>query len=285
MDKPDIDRLTAAAMDAAIEAALLEDMPEGDITSDSVIPSGSRSEAYFLAKEGGILAGSPVAARVFEKVDPSVIFIERFREGSAFHQSDKLARVKGPTVALLKGERTALNFLQRLCGVATVTRRYVEAVAGTRARILDTRKTTPGLRLLEKYAVKTGGGTNHRLSLSDMVLIKDNHLRRVGSVSEAVRRARAAVRSGVRVEVEAGTLLQVREALAAGADMIMLDNMTLETMRQAVGLAAGRVPLEASGNMTLDRVRAVAETGVDFISVGALTHSAKAVDISLEFAG
>jgi nicotinate-nucleotide pyrophosphorylase (carboxylating) len=270
-------------MDAAIDAALREDMPSGDITSESVIPAGSRSEAFFLAKEDGILAGLPVARRVFEKLDPSVIFIERFPEGAAFHQSDKLARVKGPTIALLKGERTALNFLQRLCGIATATRRYVEAVAGTKARILDTRKTTPGLRHLEKYAVRTAGATNHRSSLSEMVLIKDNHLRGVGGVSEAVRRARAAVRPGIRVEVEAANLLQVREALAAGADMIMLDNMTVEMMRQAVALAAGRVPLEASGNMTLDRVRAVAETGVDFISVGALTHSARAIDISLDF--
>jgi nicotinate-nucleotide pyrophosphorylase (carboxylating) len=279
MGTEELDRL----MDAAIDAALREDLPSGDITSESVIPAGSRSEAYFLAKEDGVLAGLPVAGRVFEKLDPSIIFIERFREGSVFHQSDKLARVKGPTIALLKGERTALNLLQRLCGVATATRRYVEAVAGTKTRILDTRKTTPGLRLLEKYAVRTAGGTNHRSSLSEMVLIKDNHLRRVGSVSEAIRRARAAVRPGIRVEVEAANLLQVREALAAGADMIMLDNMTVEMMRQAVALAAGRVPLEASGNMTLDRVRAVAETGVDFISVGALTHSAKAIDISLDF--
>jgi len=270
-------------MDAAIDAALREDMPEGDITSEGVIAAGSRSEAFFLAKEDGVLAGLPVASRVFEKLDPSIIFIERFREGSVFHQSDKLARVKGPTIALLKGERTALNFLQRLCGVATATRRFVEAVAGTKTRILDTRKTTPGLRILEKYAVRTAGGSNHRMSLSDMVLIKDNHLRRVGSVSEAVRKARAAVKPGIRIEVEAASLLQVRESLAAGADMIMLDNMPLEQMRQAVAIAAGRIPLEASGNMTLDRVRAVAETGVDYISVGALTHSAKAIDISLEF--
>jgi nicotinate-nucleotide pyrophosphorylase (carboxylating) len=271
------------AVDAAIDAALREDMPEGDITSESVIPQDARSEAYFLAKEDGVLAGLDVASRVFSRIDPSIIFIERFKDGSPFRQGDKLARIKGPTVVLLKGERTALNFLQHLCGVATATRRFVEAVAGTKTRILDTRKTTPGLRLLEKYAVRTGGGTNHRISLSDMVLIKDNHLRYVGSVSEAVRRARAKVRPGVRVEVEAASLLQVREALAAGADMIMLDNMPLESMHQAVTLAGGRVPLEASGNMTLDRVRAVAETGVDFISVGALTHSAKAVDISLDF--
>jgi len=271
------------ATEAAIEAALREDMPEGDITSESIIPADARSEAFFLAKEDGVLAGLGVASRVFAKIDPSVIFIERFRDGAAFRQGDKLARVKGPTIVLLKGERTALNFLQHLSGVATATRRFVEAIAGTKTRILDTRKTTPGLRLLEKYAVRTGGGTNHRISLSDMVLIKDNHLRFVGSVAEAVRRARSRVRPGVRVEVEAGSLLQVREALAAGADMIMLDNMPIETMHQAVGLAGGRVPLEASGNMTLDRVRAVAETGVDFISVGALTHSAKAVDISMDF--
>jgi nicotinate-nucleotide pyrophosphorylase (carboxylating) len=279
MGTPELNRI----MDAAIDAALREDMPEGDVTSESIIPANARSEAYFLAKEDGVLAGLPVAARVFERIDPSIIFIERFRDGSSFTRSDKLARVKGPTIALLKGERTALNFLQRLCGVATLTRRFVEAVSGTKTRILDTRKTLPGLRLLDKYAVRTGGGTNHRTSLSDMVLIKDNHLRHVGSVAEAVRRARAHIRPGVRVEVEAANLLQVREALAAGADMIMLDNMPLETMRQAVVLAGGRVPLEASGNMTLDRVRAVAETGVDFISVGALTHSARAVDISLDF--
>jgi nicotinate-nucleotide pyrophosphorylase (carboxylating) len=271
------------AMDTAIDAALREDMPEGDVTSESIIPAEARSEASFLAKEDGVLAGLEVASRVFAKLDPSVIFIERFRDGSSFRKGDKLARVKGPTVVLLKGERTALNFLQHLCGVATLTRRYVDAIAGTKTRILDTRKTTPGLRLLEKYAVKLGGGTNHRISLSDMVLIKDNHLHFVGNVAEAVRRARSRARPGVRIEVEAASLLQVREALAAGADMIMLDNMPLETMNQAVALARGRVPLEASGNMTLDRVRAVAETGVDFISVGALTHSAKAVDISMDF--
>jgi nicotinate-nucleotide pyrophosphorylase (carboxylating) len=273
-----------AAVDAIIEAALREDMPKGDITSSSIIPSGARSEAFFLAKEEGVLAGIEVASRVFTKIDPSVIFIERFRDGSRFGRGDKLARMKGPTIALLQGERTALNILQHLCGVATVTRQYVEAVAGTKTRILDTRKTAPGLRLLDKYAVRTGGGTNHRVSLSDMVLIKDNHLRFVGNIAEAVRRARTIVAPGIRIEVEASSLLQVREALAAGADMIMLDNMPLPTMQQAVQLVAGRVPLEASGNITLDRVRAVAETGVDYISVGALTHSARALDISMDFA-
>ena len=269
--------------DAIIDAALREDMPEGDITSESIIPADARSEAIFLAKEDGILAGLAVARRVFEKIDSVIEFTGKIQDGAAFRKSDILARLKGPTIALLKGERTALNFLQHLSGVATATRRFVDAVAGTKAKILDTRKTTPGLRLLEKYAVKAGGGTNHRLSLSDMVLIKDNHLRHVGSVAAAVRRARAAAKPGVRIEVEAADLSQVQDALAAGADMIMLDNMTLEMMSEAVTLAAGRVPLEASGNMSLDRVRAVAETGVDYISVGALTHSARAVDISLEF--
>ena len=269
--------------DPIIEAALREDMPEGDITSEGIIPADARSEAIFLAKEDGILAGLEIARRVFEKIDLAVEFTGKIQDGAAFRKSDILACVEGPSVALLKGERTALNFLQRLSGIATETRRFVDAVAGTKAKILDTRKTTPGLRLLEKYAVKMGGGTNHRLNLSDMVLIKDNHLRYVGSVAETVRRARSTIRPGVRIEVEAADLSQVRDALAAGADMIMLDNMNLELMREAVALAAGRVPLEASGNMSLDRVRAVAETGVDFISVGALTHSARAVDISLDF--
>ncbi|MCX6567852.1 MAG: carboxylating nicotinate-nucleotide diphosphorylase [Candidatus Aminicenantes bacterium] len=268
--------------DAIIDAALREDMPEGDITSESIIPADARSEAIFLAKEDGVLAGLPVARRVFEKIDPAIEFGEKFEDGAAFRKFDILAAVEGPTLAILKGERTALNFLQHLSGVATATRRFVDAVAGTKAKILDTRKTAPGLRLIEKYAVKAGGGTNHRLSLSDMILIKDNHLRYIGSVAEAVRRARAAAKPGIRIEVEAADLSQVRDALAAGADMIMLDNMTLEMMREAVAFAAGRVPFEASGNMSLDRVRAVAETGVDFISVGALTHSARAVDIGLE---
>jgi nicotinate-nucleotide pyrophosphorylase (carboxylating) len=275
--------MEAHDFDAVIDAALREDMPEGDITSESVIPPGAVSEAVIMAKEDGVLAGLPVARRVFEKLDAGVGFTEHAQDGRSFKKSDILARLKGPTLALLKGERTALNFLQRMSGIATATRRFAEAVQGTRARILDTRKTTPGLRALEKYAVAAGGGKNHRMSLSDMVLIKDNHLRHVGSIAEAVRRARAAVRPGVRIEVETNDIAQVREALSAGADMIMLDNMPLEAMREAVAVAGGRVPLEASGNMSLDRVRSVAATGVDYISVGALTHSVRAVDISLEF--
>jgi nicotinate-nucleotide pyrophosphorylase (carboxylating) len=269
--------------DAAIEAALREDMPEGDITSESIVPAGAVSEAVLLAKEAGVLAGLTVARRVFEIVDTRVEFGGECPDGTAFRKGDLLARIKGPTVSLLKAERTALNFLQRLSGIATATRRFVDAVAGTKARILDTRKTTPGLRLLEKYAVRMGGGTNHRLSLSDMVLIKDNHLRYVGSITEAVRRARARVPSGIKVEVEVTTVDEAREALAAAADIIMLDNMPIEGMKAVVSLDAGRVPLEVSGNVTLERVREIAATGVDYISVGALTHSSPALDISLEF--
>lgn len=275
--------MEAHDFDGLIDSALREDMPEGDVTSESVVPPGAVSEAVIMAKEDGVLAGLPVARRVFEMIDAGIGFAEDVQDGRSFKKSDILARLNGSTLALLKGERTALNFLQRMSGIATATRRFVDAVQGTRTRILDTRKTTPGLRLLEKYAVAAGGGKNHRMSLSDMALIKDNHLRHVGSITEAVRRARAAVRPGVRIEVETNDIAQVREALDASADMIMLDNMPLETMREAVALVAGRIPLEASGNMTLERVRAVAETGVDYISVGVLTHSVRAVDISLEF--
>jgi nicotinate-nucleotide pyrophosphorylase (carboxylating) len=269
-------------LDAIIEAALREDMPQGDITSESLVPPGAVSEAILLAKEAGVLAGLPVAWRVFEIVDPRVGFHGEFEDGAAFHKDDVLGQIKGPTISLLKAERTALNFLQRLSGIATATRHFVDAVAGTKARILDTRKTTPGLRLLEKYAVRMGGGTNHRLGLSDMVLIKDNHLRHVGSITEAVRRARAKVPSGVKVEVEVTSVGEAREALSAGADIIMLDNMTLDQTQAAVAICAGRVPLEVSGKVTLERVREIAAAGVDFISVGALTHSSRALDISLE---
>jgi nicotinate-nucleotide pyrophosphorylase (carboxylating) len=269
--------------DDIIRAALREDMPEGDITSESIIPAGAVSAAILLAKEEGVLAGLPVARRVFEIIDRGIDFHSEFMDGQAVKKDDVLARMNGPTVSLLKAERTALNFLQRLSGIATATRRFVDAAAGTKARILDTRKTTPGLRLLEKYAVRMGGGTNHRLGLSDMVLIKDNHLRHVGSIGEAVRRARAKVPPTIKIEVEVTSLGELREALAAGADIVMLDNMSLDKTKEAVSLCAGRVPLEVSGKVTLERVREIAVAGVDYISVGALTHSARALDISLEF--
>jgi nicotinate-nucleotide pyrophosphorylase (carboxylating) len=275
--------MTELEFDEIIQAALREDMPDGDVTSESVIPPAAVSEAVLLAKEAGVLAGLPVCQRVFELVDGRVAFQPKSEDGLPFRKGDILARLKGPSISLLKGERTALNFLQRLSGIATATRRFVDAVAGTKARILDTRKTTPGLRLLEKYAVRMGGGQNHRLNLSDMALIKDNHLRHVGSITEAVRRARENVRAGIKVEVEVTSFEESQEALAAGADIVMLDNMSLDEMKRVVASYAGRIPIEVSGSVTLDRAREIAGIGVDFISVGALTHSSRALDISLEF--
>jgi nicotinate-nucleotide pyrophosphorylase (carboxylating) len=275
--------MTKLKFDTIVKAALREDAPDGDITSESIISPDSSALAVFLAKESGVLAGLPVARRTFELVDKNIEFHADSEDGQAFRKDDVLARICGLTTSLLKAERTALNFLQRLSGIATATRSFVDAVAGTRTRILDTRKTTPGLRLLEKYAVRMGGGANHRLGLSDMVLIKDNHIRHVGSIAEAVRRARAKAPSAMKIEVEVTKLDEAREALEAGADIVMLDNMLLDEMEMVVQLFAGRVPIEVSGNVTLERAREIAALGVDFISVGALTHSARALDISLEF--
>jgi nicotinate-nucleotide pyrophosphorylase (carboxylating) len=270
-------------LDPIIEATLKEDMPEGDITSENIIPSDSVSRAVFLAKEDGILAGIDIACRVFEHIDPEIRFEKHTEDGSEIRSGERLADLEGNSIALLKGERTALNFLQRLSGIATLTWKYVQATGGYETEILDTRKTTPSLRLLEKYAVKMGGGTNHRFSLSDMVLIKDNHLQISGGISDSVRKARERVKPGIKIEVEAATIDQVREAVQSGVDMIMLDNMTLDEMREAVVLVDGKVPLEASGNIQLPRVKEIAAAGVDFISVGGLTHSYSSLDISLEF--
>ena len=270
-------------IDPIIDAAIKEDIPEGDITSESLLSAASRSRAAFLAKEAGVLAGLGVARRVFERIDPEVRFRALSRDGRSFEAGDILAEVWGRSISLLKGERTALNFLQRMSGIATKTRRFVEAVAGTDAKILDTRKTTPTLRCLEKYAVRMGGGENHRSSLSDMVLIKDNHLALVGSISEAVRRAREKVGRGTVIEVEVADFAAAKEAAAAGANRIMLDNMSLGRMRTIVRWLKGRVPVEVSGKVTLRRARRIAELGVEYISVGGLTHSFSSVDISLEF--
>ena len=269
--------------EAILEAALQEDMPQGDITSESIIPADSVSDAVFLAKQPGILAGLGVARRVFEKIDSSIRFLNLFEDGQSFCKGDILAEVNGHSVSLLKGERTALNFLQRMSGIATATHEYVEAAMNTKAKILDTRKTTPGLRILEKYAVRMGGGENHRLNLSEMVLIKDNHLELVGSISEAVKRAKNKVKPGMKIEVEVTALSGAQEAVLAGADMIMLDNMSFKKMKEVVVWVSGRVPIEVSGRVRLGKVRAIASLGVDFISVGALTHSSKSVDMSLEF--
>jgi nicotinate-nucleotide pyrophosphorylase (carboxylating) len=270
-------------IDSVIEAALQEDMPQGDITSENIIPVDSRSRAIFLAKENGILAGMDVAKRVFEKIDTGVEFEKIKNDGQKFSDGERLAQLQGPSISLLKGERTALNFLQRMSGIATTTGVFVQALEGTKTKILDTRKTTPGLRDLEKYAVKLGGGQNHRQNLSEMVLIKDNHLKIVGSISEAVKRAKDRVAPGIKVEVEATSLAEVKEAVRSGADMVMLDNMRIDKMKEVVNWVKGKVPLEASGSVTFEKIKEIAALGIDFISVGSLTHSYKSVDISMEF--
>lgn len=272
-------------IDSLVDGALKEDMPAGDITSENIIPPESISEAIILAKEDGILAGIYVAKRVFEKIDPSISFRIHRKDGEEIKRGDKLAFLKGPSISLLKGERTALNFLQRLSGIATETSKFASVLKNTKTKVLDTRKTTPGLRKLEKYAVKTGGGENHRLNLSEMVMIKDNHLKIIGSISEAIRLAKKRIKSGIRIEVEATSLEEVKEAVKCGADIIMLDNMPLSEMKDAVDWISGRVPVEVSGNVTLSKAKKIARIGVDFISVGALTHSYKSLDISMEFLG
>lgn len=265
-----------------VRRALAEDIGPGDITTAACVPADTLAQGAFLAKQDGVLAGMGVVRECFAQAAPDCALHEPFAEGAAFCAGDILARVEGPARQVLGAERVALNFLQRLCGIATLTRRYVDAVAGTRAAILDTRKTTPGLRALEKAAVRAGGGRNHRFALYDGVIIKDNHIIAAGGITRAVEQARARVAPTIKIEVEATSLDQVREAIAAGADIIMLDNMDLATMRAAVELTAGRASLEASGGVDLETVADIAATGVDFISVGRLTHSAPAIDISLD---
>ncbi len=270
-------------IDAIVTAALQEDMPEGDITSESMIPADSTSHAVIIAKEDGILAGIDVAEHVFHKVDPDIVMKKAAADGSRLNRGNLIAEVRGSSISLLKAERTALNFMQRMSGIATYTNRFVKVLEGTSTKVLDTRKTTPNLRILEKYAVKQGGGTNHRFSLSDMVLIKDNHLELVGSIRCAVQAAHAKVGSEIKVEVETKNLEEVREALESGADIIMLDNMSPDAVREAVRYVGGRIPLEVSGNVDLDKAAELALLGVDYISVGGLTHSFKSLDISMLF--
>jgi nicotinate-nucleotide pyrophosphorylase (carboxylating) len=268
-------------LERVVQAALAEDVGPGDVTTEGLVEPHRTARADLLLKEPGVVSGLVAAEAVFRALDPEVRFEPLVAEGSRIEAVPAvLARVEGSTRAILTGERTALNLLGRLSGIATLTRAYVDAVAGTGAVILDTRKTTPGLRALEKAAVRHGGGRNHRLGLFDAILVKDNHLRLAGGIRRAVRRLRS--HSPLEIEVEADTLDQVREGLEAEADRILLDNMTPATLSEAVALAAGRVPLEASGGVSLSTVRSIAETGVDFISVGALTHSARALDVSLE---
>jgi nicotinate-nucleotide pyrophosphorylase (carboxylating) len=267
---------------ACIKRALQEDIGAGDATTNSIIAPDATMRGQIIAKQAGSVAGLDVAQQTFLLLDEHVSFTPRVEEGAQVANRQVLATLSGPARALLTGERTALNFLCRMSGIATATRQYVDAVAGTRAHILDTRKTAPGLRTLDKLAVARGGGQNHRIGLYDMILIKDNHIDFAGSLAEAVRRARAGAQ-GLEIEVEARTLDDVREALGLKVERILLDNMTPETMRQAVQMNAGQAKLEASGNVTLDNVRKVAETGVDYISIGALTHSVKVFDASLDW--
>ncbi|MEA2598126.1 MAG: hypothetical protein QOF01_4595 [Thermomicrobiales bacterium] len=273
--------------EAIVELALAEDIGTGDVTTLATVPADAQAKATMLVKSEGVISGLGVAGFVFRRVDPAVSFTPTIADGTSVETRTVIAELAGPARSLLTAERVALNLIQRLSGVATATARYVEAVAGTNARIVDTRKTTPGLRQLEKQAVRDGDGHNHRVGLADGVLIKDNHLAAIGGpdrVRRAVCQARAFAPHTLRIEVEVTTLAEVEEALAAGADVILLDNMDVATMRRAVEAVGGRALLEASGGVTLDTVRAIAETGVDLISVGALTHSAPALDISLEFA-
>jgi nicotinate-nucleotide pyrophosphorylase (carboxylating) len=270
----------ARAVDFAglVRAWLVEDLGDGDRTTTALIPADARCSASLLLKEPGVVSGLTVCQAVFAELDPDISFEVCCDDGD-WLQPGALARVEGAAAAILAGERLALNLLGRLSGIATLTRCYVEAVGGTGAVILDTRKTTPGLRALEKAAVRHGGGSNHRMGLYDGILIKENHLRLTGGIRVAVERARS---TGIAVEVECETLAELAEALGAGAERILLDNMPVEQLAEAVALVRGRAKLEASGGITLDTVRAVAETGVGYISIGALTHSARSLDVSLE---
>jgi nicotinate-nucleotide pyrophosphorylase (carboxylating) len=265
-----------------IQRALDEDIGKGDATTNSIVPPQAKLRGKIIAKQAGVVAGLQIAEAVFRELNEQVGFHSTVDDGSAVHKSTTLAEVEGSARALLTGERVALNFLGRMSGIATLTRLFVDAVAGTRARILDTRKTVPGLRTLDKLAVRLGGGENHRTGLFDMILIKDNHIDFAGSITAAVERARSSG-TNLEMEVETRTLADVREALHLGITRILLDNMTVDMMKKAVAMAEGRAKLEASGNVTLENVSEVASTGVDYISVGALTHSPKVFDVSLEW--
>lgn len=279
--------LTSAQLDKIAATALEEDLGWGDVTTDYFIPSKIRAEADFVARKPGVVAGLAIAEAVYRVADPAVKFETVVQDGTAVKAGTVLARVSGSAQSLLKGERVALNFAQRLSGIASLTAQYVEATAGTKARIVDTRKTTPGMRDLEKYAIRAGGGFNHRRNLSDGVLLKDNHLMALAaagiSLKQALLEARARMPHLLKIEVEVDRIDQIEEALAGGADVIMLDNMTPEQQIEAVKLINGRALTEASGGVNLDTVRAIAQSGVDLISVGALTHSVTALDIGLDF--
>lgn len=269
-------------LDELINRCLSEDIGTGDLTTNSIVPGDAVANGFIVAKEAGVVAGLPVAEMVFRRLDPAIVFRAGVLDGQRVARGALLAEVCGKARAVLTGERLALNFIQRLSGIATQTARLVEMVAGEKACIVDTRKTTPGLRMLEKYAVRVGGGRNHRFGLYDAVLIKDNHIKLAGGIGVAVASARRYIPHTARIEVEAEDLAGVQEALDARVDIIMLDNMSPAEMGKAVTLVAGRALLEASGGITIENIRAVAAAGVDLISVGAITHSAPSLDISLD---
>ncbi len=281
------DYMTESGLRRLVERALEEDLGRGDVTSDLIVPSDVAARAVLRSRGQGVIAGLDVAAMVFAVADAQVHFAALIGDGDAVAPGQELGVVSGAARSLLRAERVALNFLQRLSGIATLTSRYVDAIRGTRARIVDTRKTTPGLRSLEKYAVRAGGGFNHRRDLSDAMMIKDNHLAVIGalglSLGEAITQARESLPDTMKIEIEVDRLDQIPEALAAGADIILLDNMSTEDLRSAVAVIKGRVMTEASGGVNLGTISEIAATGVDVISVGALTHSAPALDIGLDF--
>jgi nicotinate-nucleotide pyrophosphorylase (carboxylating) len=269
-------------IDNIIINSLKEDMPSGDITTDNIIDENAVSDAKMIAKDSGVIAGLDIAKRVFQLLDPDVKFEKHFEDGQCVNKGDVIATIHGKTRALLKGERTALNILQRLSGIATKTREYADKIKHLKAKVVDTRKTTPGIRVMEKYAVRVGGGTNHRFCLSDGVLIKDNHIKAAGGIKNAINLVRDKIPHTIKIEVETETIDEVIEAIDGKADIIMLDNMGLDIMKEAVKIINGKAIVEASGNVNLDSIVEIAETGVDIISVGSLTHSVKAFDISMK---
>lgn len=273
-------------IDSIIKNALKEDLGWGDVTTDFTIPDKTVIRGNFIAKEEGIICGIEVCRRVFEIIDESIVFNVFLKDGKRVSKGDIIAEISGNASSILKGERTALNFLQRMSGIATMTSKYVSEISGLKTRIADTRKTAPGLRILDKYSVRCGGGFNHRFNLSDMVLIKDNHIKAAGGITPAVAAAKDKGSHALKIEVEVESIKELIESIEAGADIVMLDNMTPDMMKEAVSIAGGKVLLEASGDITIGgekSVRAVAETGVDIISAGALTNSVNAMDISLRF--
>jgi len=265
-----------------ISLALKEDLGSGDITTDAIIKKQSKAKAKLIAKEEFVLAGLPIFKAVFKQLSKEVLFEDFYKEGDIVRNGDVICYVSGPISAILKAERTALNFLQRMSGIATAVRSFVKKISHTKVKILDTRKTAPGMRLLDKYAVRVGGGFNHRFGLFDGILIKDNHIAAVGSIKKAIQYVKAIAPHTLKIEVEVETLDQLKEAIDSGADIVLLDNMGLDEIKQAVQIAKGKVLIEVSGGIRLDNVEEIAATGVDFISVGEITHSVRGVDISLE---